>query len=259
MNDSTTYDLIEQYLAGTMTADGRRDFERRLDTDPALRAEVLLHREVTETLRGEKVHELRRVIKDVDQSFTIPKSTNLRAGPNNSRSRILSFPRVLSIAAAVLVLVVAVFVLMPDRSVGTDTLFAQHYEPYEMILNQRSVDETETLEQLIRTAVMAYETKDFEQAAILFENLSQEQPDAETFQLYLGVSLLSSGAAEAAIITLEKLNEKASPLFVEQSRWYLAMAYLKSSNVAQAKSTLQRIETGAFQYVAAQEILKELE
>lgn len=253
MSDPSTYDQVESYLADAMSADERRIFEQQMDADPALRAEVLLHQEVTETLRGEKVHELRKVLKEVDQNFQITDTAN----PTYNQVRTLPFRRLLAIAAAVAAMVVTVFVLMPDAAMSNDDLFAQHYEPYKMILNQRSADDAESTEQLVKAAVMAYETKDYKQAAVLFETLLAQQPHSETFQLYHAITLISSDDAGSAIEPLNKLLSNASPLFVEQSRWYLAMAYLKSGNTNGAKSTLQAIEKGAFQFAAAQQILKE--
>ena len=47
--------------------------------------------------------------------------------------------------------------------------------------------------------------------------------------------------------------------FTEESQWYLALAYLQKGDQVKAKDQLQAIQPEAFQYKAAQDILRALE
>ncbi len=253
MIDPSTYELIEKYLADAMSAEERRNFEEEMKSNPALQEEVSLHQEVADVLKGDSVHELRMTLKEIDQSYDLPKDA-----PPTAKVRQLPFRRLAAIAAVIAVLISAALFLMPANSLSSGELFAQHYEPYDMVLNQRSVEGDLSLSQNINAAVNAYESQDFEQAAILFKKLSETQNEAEVYRLYHAISLLSSGNGEEATRALEAFNTTASPLYIEQGRWYLALAYLQNDHVEKAKSTFQAIKEGGFRYKEAKEILNNL-
>jgi len=254
--DDVKYDLIEKYLAGEMSETERGDFENQLNSDSSLREELNLHRQVSETLKGEKVHQLRDVLKDVDKKWQAPSE--------EKEAKVIGFPfrKMLSIAAAILVLVVAYFVISPNLNNAQENLFASNFEPYKMVLNQRSLvpnPETEWMRPAVNKAISAYNAKDYAEASKLFQNLSTKTPDANAFQIYAAISELSLGHSDKAIAILEKLVEIAPPLFIEQSRWYLSLAYLQKEDYAAAKSQLQQIKSGAFKYAEAQKMLKSLQ
>ncbi len=255
MTDDVKYDLIEKYLAGVMSETERSNFENQLSTDSSLQEELNLHRQVAETLKGEKVHELRSVLKEVDKKWQSPAE--------KKEGKVVGFPfrKMLSIAAALLVLVVAYFVISPSLNNSQENLFASNFEPYKMVLNQRSLlpnPETEWMRPAVNKAISAYNAKDYAEASKLFQSLSTETPDANAFQVYAAISELSLGHSDQAIVILEKLVEDAPPLFIEQSRWYLGLAYLQKEDNVAAKSQLQQIKSGAFKYDEAQKMLKSL-
>ncbi len=255
MTDEKKYELIERYLAEELSEAERADFENQLKVNADLREEVSLHQQVTETLRGEKVHELRDVIKEVDEKWASNKP--------KENAKVVSFPfrKIAALAAAVLALVLAYQFLSP-KNTSSEALFADNFEPYKMILNQRSLipnPETEWMASEVKKAVAAYQAKDYAEASTLFQALSKETPDADAFQIYAANSELSLGHSDEAIVILNKLVEKAPPLLIEQSRWYLALAHLQKEDYASAKSQLQQIQSDGFKYKEAQKILRDIQ
>jgi len=250
MADDTKYEQIEKFLAGTLSGDELEVFEKSLQSDAELQAEVDLHRQVGETLKGEKIHEFRDVLKTVDQKWENPQEKK------TAKKFTLPFRSLLAAAAIALLLIFAYPFLFPKSDVSGSALFAANFEPYKMILNQRSSGDEEDL---MSQAVSAYEQKDYAKASSLFQKIQAEKTDADALRLYIGVAELSLGNADKAISELKIIVEAAPPLLVEQSRWYLALAYLKKGDNKNAIALLENIQSGTFKYDAAQKILEQIQ
>ena len=72
----------------------------------------------------------------------------------------------------------------------------------------------------------------------------------------MGLSHLYNQDYQAAIGYLEQVpivNEETA--YEQESRWFLALAFLKNDNVTEGKAVLQAIAQGDWQYDKAQELL----
>jgi Tetratricopeptide repeat len=92
------------------------------------------------------------------------------------------------------------------------------------------------------TAMAAYQKNDYHAAIEQLETLDELQPDnpAEV-KFYLGVSLLLAGRSPEAIRPLQAAAELSSGPSLESSRYYLALAYLKSDHLPQALAALDSV------------------
>lgn len=253
MDEATKYDRIERYLTDTLTASERTAFEAALAQNPDLQAELDLHREVSETLQGDAIHDFRTALNEVDQEWQEPETQD------SGKVFKLPFRRLAAIAASILLAVSAWIYFNAD--VSNEQLFASNFEPYKMVLNQRSMipnPETEYLKVDLTKAVSAYESKNFEQAAQLFLALDPASPESDLYQLYGGISKLANQETSAAIRVFERLHQNASPLIIEQCRWYLSMAYLQKGNTESVKNILQQIPDGSFKSKEAKALLSKL-
>jgi hypothetical protein len=68
--------LIDEYLAGTMDAAAREDFDRRMAADPDLAARVQLERELFEVIGASPENELRANLRQLSEKFDTPESLN---------------------------------------------------------------------------------------------------------------------------------------------------------------------------------------
>ena len=224
MNDEATYQLIEQYLAGELSDAERNAFEQRLKEDKVLAAETELHHRLHESLAGEKIHELRAVLQEVDEEWD-----------RSSKVRNLFPARWLYAAAAViLVLVASVLYINRTRHLSPEELFAQSFEPYQMVLNQRSFKEDEDI---LNAAINAYERGDYDVAVEKFSELKSVDSLGVAPKFYTAISWLALQQPEKAIDLLSSIATQDKHLLSEQARWYLVMAYLASGD----KTSAQRI------------------
>lgn len=255
MNKKENFDKIERYMDDSMSSPERLAFEEQLEKDATLQAALRLHQDVETSLKGEKIHQFRKTLNAVDAAWQGEEKKTAKIRPIN-------YKKYLSIAAAIALLIVAFLYFSPSVQTNSvlatnspSELFESYHETYSMVLNQRSGTEEEDQ---ISKAVQAYEEQDYKKAASIFQTLKDKETSAGIFHFYAALSELSAGNASAAIPLFEKINEDMPALYVEQSRWYLALAYLKNENIAAAKVTLQGIQKGAYQYEAATAILDKL-
>lgn len=249
MTSEEKYNLIDHYLAGALKGEELAAFEQQLTTDKSLRLEVELHRQAMDTLKGEKVHQLRAVLKTVDQDWQDSDSKQTKG------LKVLTLRHLAAIAASILLLFIC-YQLITLQSTSIDTLFADNYQPYPMVLNQRSSAVDSIIGPPLDQAIRAYQGQNFAEAAAAFKTLEEQQPENIAFRFYQALSELSSNNPDQAITILSELLESPDHLFAEQSRWYLALAYLQKGDREAATAQLQAILPGGYKYSEAQVLLR---
>jgi len=238
---------IERYLGEEMSTLERTDFESRLSTNKALRAELKLHQEVQETIQDKNLTNLHGVLLQADSEF---KGKNLALKQTKTVS--LFSKKIFSLAAAI-ALLIGVTIWLWQPSASSSDVFASNYEPYIMILNKRS--DAPNAES-IRNAVKYYELGNYLEAAAAFKDLANSDTENITYHFYTAISLLSAGRADKSIPIFEEIIKSEDIIFREQSRWYVAMAWLQKNDLGNARKILREIHEGAYKFQEAQEILK---
>jgi tetratricopeptide (TPR) repeat protein len=81
----------------------------------------------------------------------------------------------------------------------------------------------------------------YDEAARRFRAALQRDPELAEAAYALGLSLALSGDARGAIAPLESATRLATGELLEQARWVLANAHLKSGHIAAARAELERL------------------
>lgn len=253
MDQEAKYEQIEQYLAGQLSGTSLVEFENQLSKDPAFAQEVELHRNLADKLADSDLHNFRNTLKQVDQKWTAPKKQATKT------RRLFSIRNMMAIAATVVLIVIGLQFIGSLGQASNEQLFAQHYEPYRMLLNQRNTNEaTDNIAVLEQQAITLYQDNNFKDAAEVFGQLSRQSVGRDLYDLYTGISYLSDNDPQMTIDLFSSLLEEAPPVIVQQTRWYLGLAYLKNEDQANAKKVLDQIEPTHFKYAEAQVILSKL-
>ena len=107
-------------------------------------------------------------------------------------------------------------------------------------------------------AFRAYEQKDYQRASILFTELLRENED-EGMLMLLGNANLMLGKPELAQENFRAVIRLSDELNAA-GKWYLALSYLKTGDVQQARELLQDLsETNAPYADRAQNLLADLD
>jgi tetratricopeptide (TPR) repeat protein len=171
-----------------------------------------------------------------------------------SRARVWSARPYLALAATIVVVAgVTAYLARPG---GGEALFRQHFEPYPS--TQPTVRGAAT--EVASNALRLYESRNYRGALAGFEVAMKERPADPTARFYAGLCQLALGRSADAISSFEETRRIGGGDLEEPAEWYLALAYLRSHNIDEARSRLQRIAaTGGFYADKARALLPALD
>ena len=160
------------------------------------------------------------------------------------------------LAVAATIAVVAGLTAYLTRPGAGEALFQEYFEPYPSTqpivrgadMNGRS------------PALVLYESRDYKGAIVAFEDGLKAEPNDAALRFYAGLCQLALGRSEDAIANLEQTRRLGVHELEAPAEWYLALAHLRSHNVGEARSRLNRILEGrGFYSNKARALLGELD
>lgn len=231
-----------------MTPGELAEFQQKINTDPELASAVTFHRELGETLAGEKIHQFRKTLREVDAAW--------KPSTGGHWLRVLQSPRNLAIAASLLLLI-GFFGWWTLQTPSSVEVASQNFEqlPLQAFMNLETSDAQETR----KAAHEAYIAEDYELAVARFRELTQLAPEDLNYQLYLGISQLGAGQPDGATRTLQPLAEGNDESVRDEATWYLALAFLELDRPAAALPYLDQLaRKGGYRSESAQTILNDL-
>ena len=194
------------------------------------------------------------------------KLDDLHTSVINEQKRRRTFLRILGLSVAVLITYILwQFVIHAPNSDAQkpDQIFAQYFEPYANIFDQKGKSDTSNKD--IDSAMDAYSNHQYSESIRLFEKYFKENSAKTSLSsFYYGIALLANGEHKKSLTILQELNQnKSAQTIISQTplHWYLALAYLKSNNISEAKPLLEAVakqNVNSFKQKEANEILKSL-
>lgn len=113
-------------------------------------------------------------------------------------------------------------------------------------------------EKAFNSAMDAYQNDDFETAIDRLWTVNELQPtNALEVSFYLGVSLMLVGRYPDAIAPLSQVVEAGNGSLREKSRYYLALAYVKTGRIKEAVSEADAVIANGGEYMVPAKQLKE--
>ncbi len=242
-------EMIREYLEGSLKGDVLKDFENRMKEDATLAKEVKDLKEVILGLKSLGVDKLKEEVGEWEKEYrnSIPE--------NKGKVRSLSI--VYSVAASIVVLVVAGIYFYSFNTPDYQSLYAENFTPYEDMILARG-EEGIADEELLSEGMTAYNEQQYDLAINKLSDYLSNNPEKYGVAFYIGLAQLELNNIEEAIANF-KIAQK-DPLFLQQAQWYQALSYLKSEQLDQAKNILQLVEDQNSHYKreAAGELLKDI-
>ena len=233
--------LIHRYLMGEMEEDEIASFEKRIESDTALKAEVDLARKILSSislLNPKLKADMDRFYEEINYKQTNKIKLFMK---NSSR---------LWIAASVLLFIAAIYLFRSKSSITGDELVTKFYKAESIqadkILNAigspgfaNPYPSNDTL----KLAMQLYKEGKFKNAIPEFNKFISTYPDHKIANLYMGICQFNnSNYAEA----IKYLNPLAIDQGFEQrddAIWNLAFCYLKAENGRKdALSYMQKLD-----------------
>ena len=241
--DQATYELIEKYLQGQLEGEALVDFEKQLESDEELRAELAVQRELHSLLGDAEVNELDAKLDVLSKEFAEAKEVKFRPG------------RIIWLAtAAVLVLAVAYLGFFQNQQLSGSERFEAYYETYPADVISRADPDAMSL---VDSALSLYGNGSYEVASGLLAEVSE--PDARV-KFYQGLCLLNMSEDERALEQLTAAALDDNSVYQVPAKWYASLLLLKMEQEAEAIELLQVISksaSGKYQNLA-NDLLSEL-
>jgi tetratricopeptide (TPR) repeat protein len=257
MKEEDKIQLIEDYVNGQLSIEEKADFQQQLQQDPSLAQEVGLYKDIFSGLAIGGRKDMKAHLKALDEkSFSQEAASKLQASvTENIKGKVIqSFWQRnawLTGIAACLVLGLVAFLWVSNSS-SANSLFAKYYAPYPNVV--AAVERGETIQDATKQAMQAYESGDYTRAIQGLQQIANNDPEASSLYLYLGISYIETSQLDSAKVYLEKATADAASKLHTQAKWYLALAYLKNKEKEQAIVHLQSLsqESGVYAQKARQ-------
>jgi hypothetical protein len=214
------YDLLaERYFDQQLDAIWVDRLEALRQNDLEFQACYNLQMQMREQITVLENQKLRKDVKEMIPQ--IPKS--------NHRRIIFLF-----VAAILVVILILIFNRFVTPREDVQQLYAQYYQPYEMLLTSRGDAEEQIA---LQEAIAAYQRQDYEKASRHFSAI--QSGDLALIKLYKGICALERHQHDIAITLFSELQQ--DDRIRQQADWYLSLTYLKMENKEMAKILLTKM------------------
>ncbi|MEO1516796.1 MAG: tetratricopeptide repeat protein [Bacteroidota bacterium] len=242
MEEEAMFDKIEAYLLGQLNEADKTAFDQQIQADKELAQEVQVQRLLLEQVETLGALDMKERLQGIQQQ--------VRKEEINHRRRYWIF----ATAAAVLALLLYVFLGPSLQNTSTEQIYASHYEPYQLSFGSRAGGN----EQALIQAGSLYTQQRYEQALPLIEQLLESEPDNSRLLLAKGICYMESKDFGKALNTFQQLIDRNDSFYLQQALWYSALAHLQLGNAIDARKLLERMQgsTENFKKKESREILE---
>ena len=158
-------------------------------------------------------------------------------------------------AAAILGAFILLRALLPSSD--PEKLFNSYYQPFAaMSTVTRSINNDET--NIYSSAIESYKSGEYQKAAVGFSSVQEKDPSNISSKFFLGLSQLALKNYDGAINLLSAAANNPGE-YGKEARWYLGLAYLKTSNKEKAAECFQLLAgSDGFYSERSEKILRRL-
>ena len=214
--------LIEKFFSNSLKENELLEFKKQYNTNDEFKKEVDFLKNIKVVSGVEDDEAFRSTLKGFELEV-----------PNKHKTLFSNKVYVISTVAAILTIGLFISIYWFSNTNQKD-LFATYFEPSRNV--SAPIVRSDDSQNLTNDAFIAYVGKDYKSASILFEKAFTHSNNSELL-FYQGNALLASGQVKDAI---QKFKEhlKLHDTLTNRTHWYLALAYLKSNNLENAKKEL---------------------
>ncbi len=206
---SYTLQDIENYWLGKMSQNDIETFEKKLAEDDNLREEVKAYEDIFTGFEGLKIqHKIKNWSAE-----EINLKKNVEAVPSG-KVRSLSIRRLMSIAAALLFLVIGYQFTV--RPYSDNSIYKDLYSDKNTYTNIKSAS---TNNHPLQEGYDAYQNKEYDKAYTFFQDVSNENNHYATAQYYLAHTLMQQDNFQEAIAPLNYLIANKDARYEEEAEW----------------------------------------
>lgn len=236
--------LIERYFSKQLSIPELQEIEIKYHTDEYFKAEVDFLKDIQYVSELDDDSQFKSQLASYETEFS---ETQEPKSPSRSK-------RMIAVGALLLIIVGITFFL--NKTPNNDQLFSNYFEPSKNV--SAPIVRSESNDKLLSNAFIAYSEADYQKTIPLLEKAFESTKNSELL-FYKGNALLALNQTKDAIEVFKK-HQSFSDALTNRSHWYLALAYLKTDQVENAKQELKGlIDSGEpFKKKEANSLLKKL-
>ena len=238
--------LLERYFDAELTEEEQKYFASRVEQDKDFNALVQREKIIIGAIRNQGLLDNLAYLKSIEEKIEGHHSISFY-------DRIKKWHY--SVAAVILILIAVKF-LLPSQEQTPDQLFASYFSAYPNVF-EPTVRGTD-LATKRSEAFQAYEQRNYQKAALLFNELLIEKKQSDVLFLLANTNLMLGQVAEAQknLLTLIKESDDLDI----PAKWYLSLCYLKSGDKENAKKILKELGGTEISYASkAKELLEKVD
>lgn len=259
---------IEAYIQGEMTPEEIIAFENSLSDNPDLREELNLQQSLHNSFRDtnnnyDEKDLLNPNVQDVIHQIKSDKyqsiSSNIKLVNNqyqNDKVNVISLQKrnyFLFSTAIVIALIICSIFLFNNGNDNLDFVYKEYAVHNDIHLVEKSKNTIPSA-----TIEKQFNNKDYYNAYTSLSNYVKSNPTSTKAKLAFGICALETEKTEVATEIFQTIMNGNSS-FKHYGTWYLALIEVKTGNIKNAKSLLNKIPKSEHQiYIKAKEILKKI-
>jgi tetratricopeptide (TPR) repeat protein len=223
------FEHIEKYINNELIESEVKFFESKIMKNPELARTVRLHKEIDDFLYDKKTSELREQLKSIHKK-NVKKQNLVFTIPGKKK---------FYIAAAVLLLMasIGIIILLISKPMTNKEIYIEYAQAYDISMISRS-----NLTDILSKAMNKYQTKEYEQALIFFDQVIEKDPETISWiNICIGISCTETNRHERAVSNFNKIINTNASLYIEQAQWFLALSYLKADKTLKAEKIFNKI------------------
>lgn len=214
MENNKDFDLIEKYLSNQLSDTEKQSFDNRVAEDDTFAEEFQRQQSAHKVLDFMVAESLKAQLQDMEEESKIISLKKRR------RTRLT----VLSLAASVLVLIGAFWIVFPQDSMSNAELAAVYYETpdYGTRGTNDAVSETKPL----NAGINALQNNQLPDAITQLGDVDASDPDYLVAQYYLGHAYYASRQYDQAAQSFSLVASSNDLRYVEEAQWYELLSCL---------------------------------
>ena len=241
--------LIDKYLAGTLSEEEKTLFEQKL-AQPQFKEKLELVQAIKKGVAAEKTQQMKSFLQNEEKKITTPEQTDTPTAKTKQLPR-----NFLRIAAGFLVLLALSFWLWNKNDQGTTHLYTQHFSPEKNVLyiTKKSEPDLSRKYEIFK----AYDDGNYTEYIKGVDALLTDE-DNDDYRFYKANALLELNQTDEAISILKKIIAAEKTQFMEESKFILALAYLRVNQKEAARPILEELSINAVYKEKVEKILSKL-
>lgn len=244
------YEIISQYLDGELTGEALAAFEKQMQEDAELAAEVNIYRTIESdqlfaTKNKAEKEKLAASLEELNKDYF-----------KKTEAKVIGINRWWYAAAAVAAVVVFMLVLLPfgKETFDNEKLFAYYAKDIEPLsAGERGANDDSILLQ----AANFFNRKDYERSLPLLKNVLIRKPNETDIAIATGICYLQTNQPDSAIKIFDQVAN-GNTVYKSQAIWYKALTLLKENKPEDSYRVLESLPAEADNINEAKELMKKI-